>query len=88
NWSIIIEDTKRAVREFVIGDALREDLCDIWRRNMNLYFKLFFNYMPSCLDCDLRKWCSYTLNTETDCWGNSPNCSFCPYHYKFSYCPL
>ncbi|MEM1803540.1 MAG: radical SAM protein [Desulfurococcaceae archaeon] len=88
NWSIIIEDTKRAIREFVIGDALREDLCDIWRRNMNLYFKLFFNYMPSCLDCDLRKWCSYTLNTETDCWGNSPNCSFCPYHYKFSYCPL
>lgn len=87
-WSIVIDDTERHVEEYIIGDALRESFIDIWRRHSKMYFKLVFNYMPSCLDCTQRKWCSYTLSTEADCWGNIPNCSFCPYHYRFSYCPI
>lgn len=87
NWAVIIEGINRVVKENVIGDALKESLINVWRRNIQTYFKLSFNYMPSCLDCELRNWCSYTLTTEVDCWGNAPNCAFCPYHYKFSYCP-
>ncbi|MEM1706275.1 MAG: radical SAM protein [Thermosphaera sp.] len=88
SWDVVIEETKRSVREYLIGDALAESLLDIWRRNSKMFFKLSFNQMPSCLDCNLRGWCSYTLSTEADCWGNTPNCSFCPYHYKFSHCPV
>ncbi len=88
DWEVVLQGTRRRIREYVIGDALRESLVGVWRRHAKMYFKLYFNYMPSCLDCPLRNWCSYTLSTEVDCWGNEPNCSFCPYHYGFSYCPL
>lgn len=88
SWSVVLDKTHRRIWEQVIGDALNEDIGDVWRRNFKVYFKLFFNYMPSCLDCNLRNYCSYTLSSEMDCYGNSPNCSFCPYHYKFSFCPL
>lgn len=88
SWESRIDNTKRSIREVIIGDALRERLVDIWWKNRDLLFKLYFNYMPSCLDCNLRYWCKYTMSNESDCWGNTPNCSFCPYHYKLSYCPL
>jgi len=87
-WSTIIRGVKRRIHEFIIGDALHENLADVWKRNYNMYFKLYFNYMPSCIDCELVNWCSYTLSSHVDCWGNIPNCAHCPYHYKFSYCPL
>ncbi|MEM4717577.1 MAG: radical SAM protein [Desulfurococcaceae archaeon] len=88
SWVLIIDQTPREVREYIIGDALLETFSEIWRKNYEMLFKLSFTYMPSCLDCSLRRYCSYTLKSDTDCWGNSPNCSFCPYHYRFSYCPL
>lgn len=87
-WRAVIDGIKRDIFEHVIGDALSESLLDVWRRNAKMLFKLAFNHMPSCLDCTLRNWCSYTQSTGFDCWGNTPNCSFCPYHYKMSYCPL
>ena len=88
DWVTKIRGVGREIREHIIGDALREKLSDIWRRNMEMYFKLYFNYMPSCIDCELVNWCSYTISSDIDCWGNSPNCAHCPYHYKFSYCPV
>lgn len=87
-WTTIYRGVKRIIQEYIIGDALNEKITEIWRRNIDMYFKLFFNYMPSCIDCELVKYCSYTLSTEFDCWGNKPNCSHCPYHYKSSYCPV
>jgi len=88
NWATSIRGVKRRIKECVIGDALREGLLEVWRRNAEMYFKLCFNYMPSCIDCELVNWCSYTLSSEADCWGNRPNCAHCPYHYKLSYCPI
>jgi len=87
-WTTIVRGVKRRIYEFVIGDALRESLRDVWRRNVEMVFKLYFNYMPSCIDCELVSWCGYTLSSEVDCWGNRPNCAHCPYHYRFSYCPI
>ena len=87
-WTTIIRGVKRRIYAYIIGDALRESLKDIWRRFAPIYFKLYFNHMPSCIDCELVNWCSYTLSSEEDCWGNTPNCAHCPYHYRFSYCPL
>jgi hypothetical protein len=78
----------RRIYEFVIRDALRESLRDVWRRNVEMVFKLYFNYMPSCIDCELVSWCGYTLSSEVDCWGNRPNRAHRPYHYRFSYCPI
>lgn len=88
SWLTSIRGVKRRIKEYIIGDALRESLLDVWRRNARMYFKLCFNYMPSCMDCELVNWCSYTLSSEADCWGNRPNCAHCPYHYKLSYCPI
>lgn len=88
SWETRIEGVRRRVRGYTIGNALRERLSGIWGRNGELYFKHFFRLMPTCLDCDLRTYCSYSADTEYDCWGNSPNCSHCPYYYKLSYCPL
>jgi len=87
-WTTKLRGVKREIREYIIGDALSESLLEIWKRNLDLHFRLYFNYMPSCLDCELVRYCSYTLSSEVDCWGNRPNCSHCPYHYKFSYCPV
>jgi MoaA/NifB/PqqE/SkfB family radical SAM enzyme len=87
DWVTIVRGIRRRIRAHIIGDALRESLLTIWRRNSKMYFKLYFNNMPSCLDCELVNWCSYTLSSEVDCWGNRPNCSHCPYLYRFSYCP-
>jgi hypothetical protein len=84
----MLREVKRSIHEFIIGDALHENLADVWKKNYNMYFKLHFNYMPSCIDCELVNWCSYTLSSHVDCWGNIPNCAHCPYHYKFFYCPL
>ncbi|MEM4481947.1 MAG: radical SAM protein [Desulfurococcaceae archaeon] len=88
SWHPILGGVKRTIKRVVIGDALRENIVYVWHKNANMIFKLYFNYMPSCIDCELVNWCSYTLSNEVDCWGNSPNCSHCPYHYRLSYCPL
>jgi MoaA/NifB/PqqE/SkfB family radical SAM enzyme len=87
-WTTVLREVRRRIREFVIGDALSESLGEVWRRNTLMIFRLHFNYMPSCIDCELVNWCSYTLSSEVNCWGEEPNCSHCPYHYRLSYCPL
>jgi len=85
NWVTKIRGVRR-IRERILGDALREKLSGIWRRNMETYFKLYFNYMPSCIDCELVNWSSYAISSDIDCWSNSPNYADSPYHYEFSYC--
>jgi hypothetical protein len=85
NWVTKIRGVRR-IRERILGDALREKLSGIWRRNMEMYFKLYFNYMPSCIDCELVNWSSYAISSDIDCWSNSPNYADSPYHYEFSYC--
>lgn len=88
SWRTYVDGVPREIKEVIIGNALKERLTNIWTRHTLTYFKLFFNYMPSCLDCELKNWCSYTLSAESDCWGNTPNCAHCPYHYRLSYCPI
>lgn len=87
-WRTRIMGVERDIREFILGDALRENIAEIWRKNLYILFKLYFNYMPSCLDCNLVEICSYTKTSEVDCWGNVPNCAHCPYHYRLTYCPV
>lgn len=87
-WRTRIMGVERDIREFILGDALRENIAEIWRRNTYMWFKLYFNYMPSCLDCNMVETCSYTKTSEVDCWGNVPNCAYCPYHYRLAYCPV
>ncbi|MCC6054650.1 MAG: hypothetical protein LM589_04990 [Thermosphaera sp.] len=86
NWVTKIRGVRREIREHIIEDALREKLSGIWRRNTETFFKLYFNYMLSCIDCELVNWCSYAISSDIDCWSNSPNYADSPYHYEFSYC--
>jgi len=88
NWRTRIMGVERRIGEVVIGDIVKESLRDIWSRYAGLYFRLYFTFIPSCLDCSLVDYCSLTMSNEGDCWGYTPTCAHCPYLYALSYCPL
>lgn len=88
NWRTRVMGVERRIREVVIGDITKEPLRDIWSRYAEIYFRLYFTFIPSCLDCNLVDYCALTMSNEGDCWGYTPTCAHCPYLYMLSYCPL
>lgn len=89
SWKTEVFGTLRDIKEYILGNVSDSSLLDIWRRKyVELFFRLSFNHLPSCLECPFKKGCKFTSTNETDCWGNSPNCAHCPYLHKLSLCPL
>ncbi len=88
SWRTRVMEVERRIREVVIGDITKESLRDIWSKYAELYFRLYFTFIPSCLDCSLVNYCALTMSNEGDCWGYTPTCAHCPYLYMLSYCPL
>lgn len=89
SWNTKVLGTLREIREFPLGDVAKDSLIDIWRSKYSeMFFRLSFNQLPSCLECPFREGCSFTSSNESDCWGGSPNCAHCPYLHKLSFCPL
>ncbi len=88
NWRTEVLGVERKINEVILGDIKRESLIDIWRRSYKMFFRLYFSRLPSCLDCNLVDYCLITRSNESDCWGNKPSCSHCPYLHGLSYCPL
>jgi len=88
NWRTKVLGVERRINEVILGDIKREGLIDIWRKSYKMFFRLYFLRLPSCLDCNLVNYCLITRSNETDCWGNKPSCSHCPYLHGLSYCPL
>lgn len=89
-WRNYFMGIERSIEEVFFGDLCRENLLDVWRKNEYVLFRLrtTFFIMPSCLDCILRNYCSYTQANIFDCWGNNPTCAHCPYSHNIVHCPL
>lgn len=88
SWKTVIDGIERDIREYIVGDTMKDNLIEIWRRNYKLLFNLDFKNIPSCLDCELRSVCYHTMSNEYDCLGNTPSCAHCPYLHLLSYCPI
>jgi len=88
DWRTEVLGVERKINEVILGDIKNESLIDIWRKSYKMFFRLYFSRLPSCLDCNLVNYCLITKSNESDCWGNKPSCSHCPYLHGLSYCPL
>ena len=90
DWKFVLNGIERNIKKVIFGDIKTQSLIDIWRNPdyVQFRFRAKFGYKPSCLDCELQEWCSYTLSNESDCYGNSPTCAHCPYARGLVSCPL
>ena len=86
---ICLKSVERNVNPVILG-SIDEGLSKLWRSRswIELRFRVFFNHLPSCLDCDLAPYCEPTQSNDYDCWGNSPTCAFCPYLHRLAVCPI
>lgn len=89
-WTPTVKGIRRWIESVTFGDLQIGSLRSIWmdENYARLRFKVKTWRFPSCLDCNLGNYCSYTLTNESDCWGNTPTCSHCPYARGITYCPL
>ena len=89
-WRNTFYGITRTIKPVILGDLREEGLMDIWRSQEFTRFKFTLDTMhfPSCPDCPLREYCTFTLTNETDCWGNQPSCASCPYSRDMVRCPL
>ncbi len=90
NWRNTFLQVDRTINAVKFGNVDEEKLVDIWRKDRYVLFRLrtAFFLQPSCLDCSLSQYCSYTLTNMMDCWGNTPTCAHCPYSHHITMCPL
>ncbi|NPA69854.1 MAG: radical SAM protein [Crenarchaeota archaeon] len=88
-WKLYLQGIERTVTPVIYGDVSENTIVDIWRSPIYAKFRFLvkMRQFPSCLDCDLVQYCTFTLSNEHDCWGNSPSCAFCPFARKLAYCP-
>ncbi len=90
NWINSFFGVERIVYAVKFGNILNERLIDIWVKPEYLRFRArttFFT-QPSCLDCNLAPYCTYTSSNLYDCLGNTPTCAHCPYSHDLVRCPL
>lgn len=90
NWKYVFMGVKRVINAVKFGNLRYERLIDIWRKPNYLAFRArtAFFIQPSCLDCELAPYCTYTVSNLHDCHGNSPTCAHCPYSHDMVRCPL
>ncbi|PUA33391.1 MAG: hypothetical protein B7O98_02920 [Zestosphaera tikiterensis] len=90
SWRFSFRGVERRVEPVVFGNISEEKLLEIWRSEFYTKFRIraALALMPSCLNCELAPYCSYTYSNESDCWVNMPTCSHCPYLHGYSRCPL
>ena len=90
DWSPTLFGVSRRVRRVVMGNLPEQDLLNIWQSPSYVRFRFAVRsgQMPSCLDCELAEYCSYTLENTCDCLGNIPSCGSCPFAKNLSFCPV
>ncbi|MEM4519645.1 MAG: radical SAM protein [Sulfolobales archaeon] len=90
NWRNAFYEVERTIKAVKFGNINDESLLDIWKKKeyVSFRFRTTFFTQPSCLDCNLSHYCSYTTNNMQDCWGNSPTCAHCPYSHHITMCPI
>ncbi len=89
-WTPTLYGISRRVNRVVFGRIDVEGLLGVWRSYEYVRFRYSVRsgQMPSCLDCELVNYCSYTLENLFDCLGNSPSCASCPFAKNLSFCPV
>ena len=89
-WKNSLLGVEREIRAICFGKLPEDGLLEIWRSPSYSSFRCrtYFLQLPSCLDCNLAPYCSYTKSNEMDCWGNSPTCAHCPFLHGLASCPL
>ncbi|MEM4567758.1 MAG: radical SAM protein [Sulfolobales archaeon] len=90
SWRNTFFGVERTIKAVTFGSVNEENLLNLWRKKgfVLFRFKTAFFIQPSCLDCHLSNYCSYTASNMQDCWGNTPTCAHCPYSHHIVMCPL
>jgi len=90
DWTFYMKGIRRDIKAVIFGSINNEGVSEIWRKieYVKFRFRAAFGYKPSCFDCSLEEWCSYTFSNESDCYGNTPTCAHCPFARGLVSCPL
>lgn len=89
SWETKVLGIWRKIRAVSFGNIKEKSLLNIWRSPEYAMFRAraYIPLTPSCLDCELVEYCSFTHSNESDCFGGSPTCAHCPYQHRLTYCP-
>mgnify|MGYP000023417207 CR=1 FL=1 len=81
SYTSYIYGFKKEIKQVSFGNINEEKLSDIWWKRDYLIFRWKVRHFsfPSCIDCELKDYCSWRSTNEMDCWGNSPSCAECLY---------
>lgn len=90
NWVCTFMGVRRVISAVKFGNLRDEGLVDSWCKPEYVAFRARASFFtqPSCLDCELAPYCTYTTSNLHDCYGNSPTCAHCPYSHNIVRCPL
>ncbi len=83
----------RSSSHFSLGSVMEKTIKEIWnddshQKSRNKKKKMNENF-PYCGDCSLSSNnCFYAIEDTSDCWGNEPFCSECPYSVNLIKCLL
>jgi len=88
-----LNDHERLNSSFTFGNIFRESFSEIWNSSKYIQFRSKLEKMnkeiPYCGDCSLSSNnCFYAIEDTSDCWGNEPFCSECPYSLNLTKCIL
>lgn len=89
DYAEFIFGRKVDVKSFSFGNVRETSLEDIWTSDKYLKFRYVVenSLYASCTDCKHVNGCYYSLSTEMDCFGNSPNCGDCLWARGIVVCP-
>jgi len=89
SYNEFIFGRKKEVVAHSFGNTFKEKLSDIWTSKDYEVFRYNTknSIYPSCTDCSLMDACSFTEDTEFDCWGNNPSCADCLWARGIIKCP-
>lgn len=90
SWRPTLYGIERRVGRVVFGSVAEGGVLKAWRSPdyVRFRFQVRAGMTPSCLDCELASYCSYTLDNTTDCLGNTPSCAACPFAKNLAFCPV
>lgn len=75
--------------KYSFGSLKEKSLFEIW--NSEDYKRFRFNVknalFPSCTDCPLQNSCDFCLDSNSDCFGNTPSCADCLWYRGIIHCP-
>jgi tungsten cofactor oxidoreducase radical SAM maturase len=83
-----IDGRKKQVTRYLLGDANRQSLVEIWLAEDYVRFRSAVRsfHFPSCPDCDLRLTCDLRERNQ-GCWGWNPSCADCLWAQDIIRCP-